>query len=860
MADSEAAGPQPDNGGGGGALVRALRSERTPEGVARALGDVAAADVCGPCWEGALDAVLAALDAHPASLDVARAACRALQTLAVSRVIDALLRVLDGHGADADVAEHACSALGSAASSAESKALAASLGALPAVVAVLTSHASSAPVASEALACLWGLVASRDLRGPAAAAGAVPGVCAAMTSLHADADVQERACGVLWDVTCSDGAVGPAEAVAAAACAVRAMREHSGRAWLHEAACHALQNLTFDPAVRVPAAAAGALDAVVATLRAHSRVARIADAACGALWNMTFAEDNEGPAAAAGAVEEVVAAMAAHAGSARLQEAACGALRNMASSSGDVQARAVAAGAAEAVAAAMQRHADAPRVLAEGCSALQKLALAQDCKRRVGRCAPCVVAAMRAHAADAAVQETACVALWDICERCAPNAADVARAGGIEAVVDALCAHAGDARVVQCACGALWSAVACVQRVAPSLWRERSDALNRAVLHGALAAVSRAREAFPEGCEAQRIAAHCLASLERREDPRVEACRAAGLCSAQWAPGRPCMPGCGVPGGFYCSACCAVQRTARCRTCDGADSCEEYCVACVDRFHAGHELSEWSFAPARCAWEEEPEAALAQLAGDDLADFRSVLRSCMQQHNELYVARRILAGKKPLVFTAANVWQVSNPVLERRFEQCARALRTHGRSEEEAQFTYAFHGTARANVPGVCRWGVLPSGHPHNASPSSNHGGLAGDPYEGVYASRYLEHALQFSNWQPGDGGAPQPLDAGDRVLVVMLRVLPGRCRRLAARDVAAGMAPTRGYDSHASPQGLEWFLFDEAQACPSHVIEVEASEDACTAACDCCPPDGDGAGAGDCVCDCDSSDCPSAQ
>jgi hypothetical protein len=33
------------------------------------------------------------------------------------------------------------------------------------------------------------------------------------------------------------------------------------------------------------------------------------------------------------------------------------------------------------------------------------------------------------------------------------------------------------------------------------------------------------------------------------------------------------------------------------------------------------------------------------------------------------------------------------------------------------------------------------------------------------------------------------------------------------------------GYHSHTSPQKTEWYIFNEAQACPTHVITVRTRE-----------------------------------
>ena len=71
-----------------------------------------------------------------------------------------------------------------------------------------------------------------------------------------------------------------------------------------------------------------------------------------------------------------------------------------------------------------------------------------------------VVEAMRQHAEHAGVQEQACFALRNLTYDNAQNRVEVARAGGIRAVLEAMRQHAGHAGVQQWACVALYN-VAC---------------------------------------------------------------------------------------------------------------------------------------------------------------------------------------------------------------------------------------------------------------------------------------------------------------------------------------------------------------------------------------------------------------
>eukprot|EP00727_Mastigamoeba_balamuthi_P001332 m51a1_g11196 hypothetical protein (208) ;mRNA; r:4029-4652 len=200
--------------------------------------------------------------------------------------------------------------------------------------------------------------------------------------------------------------------------------------------------------------------------------------------------------------------------------------------------------------------------------------------------------------------------------------------------------------------------------------------------------------------------------------------------------------------------------------------------------------------------------------------------------HEEYNGKRIKAGLAPLMFAATRVWRVENAVLERWYGLRKGYMRGGlGRSEEETEDRAAFHGTRPEAVESICRAGLLRVGHPLNPSGSTDEG-FFGSPRQGVYVSRYVEYALQYSNPAvvgPGGQTAPVPVAEGSVVRILMLKVLPGRSLQIA--HLAPGIGPTPGYDSHSSPSFLEWFLFDETQACPTHVIEITALVNARTTA-----------------------------
>eukprot|EP00727_Mastigamoeba_balamuthi_P010396 m51a1_g598 hypothetical protein (783) ;mRNA; r:64378-70336 len=144
------------------------------------------------------------------------------------------------------------------------------------------------------------------------------------------------------------------------------------------------------------------------------------------------------------------------------------------------------------------------------------------------------------------------------------------------------------------------------------------------------------------------------------------------------------------------------------------------------------------------------------------------------------------------------------------------------RADEELEDRVAFHGTRPENVESMCNKGLLRVGHPLNPSHSTDPG-FFGDPRHGVYASRFVEYTLQYSNMQylSANESVPVPLAEGDSVRIVMFKALPGRSMHM--HSLAGSVLPTPGYDSHSSPEWLEWYLFDETQLCPQYVVELRA-------------------------------------
>eukprot|EP00927_Polykrikos_kofoidii_P056043 TRINITY_DN50221_c0_g1_i1.p1 TRINITY_DN50221_c0_g1~~TRINITY_DN50221_c0_g1_i1.p1 ORF type:complete len:423 (-),score=73.40 TRINITY_DN50221_c0_g1_i1:136-1404(-) len=197
-----------------------------------------------------------------------------------------------------------------------------------------------------------------------------------------------------------------------------------------------------------------------------------------------------------------------------------------------------------------------------------------------------------------------------------------------------------------------------------------------------------------------------------------------------------------------------------------------------------------------------------------------ILAAHLHGRNEDYNAKRIATGEKPLNFVLVAAEVVDNPVLSGAFEARKKYIEA-ARGQKEARERYAFHGTHPSRVSSLCDRGLLPFGHALNPAKSPVDSGYFGSCKKGVYVSRYADYTLKYAN-------RLIPLRPGERCRTILFRCVPGLSKHI---DKMCGpIDPTLGFDSHSSPQFLEWFLFNADQCCPSHILTLEALEDTRTA------------------------------
>jgi hypothetical protein len=233
------------------------------------------------------------------------------------------------------------------------------------------------------------------------------------------------------------------------------------------ACCDLLRQMSKLPSFRVRMAEAGAIEALTAALARHATHADVTCAqvidfvACETflrLWDDEDSLELRRSASAAGAVEAVMAAVARSSGAESSASAACTALAKLTYDIADARQRAIAAGALPALVRAMVVHATSHTVQNSGVVALVALVLADDDEVRIAAAElgaiPVLLAALRAHGANADTAANACKALAMVLSTVLP--ANRARVAGVASVlVGAMQSHAAHSRVQADAAAAL---------------------------------------------------------------------------------------------------------------------------------------------------------------------------------------------------------------------------------------------------------------------------------------------------------------------------------------------------------------------------------------------------------------------
>jgi hypothetical protein len=357
-----------------------------------------------------------------------------------ARIVELML----GSGAgDGRMAEEACRALALVARDDEGSQACLDAGAVPAIVSVLRAHANEPAVALEACAALRCIAGSDGREQPCVDAGAVPAIVAALQTHASEPDLLERACAALNNITHAPAGADASVPCGAAPALVALLLIHSENAEVVGSACRALEGVASTPTGLEAVVAAGAVPALVAALHTHASEANTARLLCRALGSIISDSERADRAALAspGVRAAIVAVLQANASEAVVAEYACWALARIADIPGG-QGDAVLA-----VAAALEAHARAAPVVIQACAALSAFATlpsSDPARRAIVEALPAVVAVLWAQATnpEAAAAALDTLTRISVLERAKEPRCLVLLTGAIPAIADVLQAHA----------------------------------------------------------------------------------------------------------------------------------------------------------------------------------------------------------------------------------------------------------------------------------------------------------------------------------------------------------------------------------------------------------------------------------
>ncbi|KAJ3379961.1 hypothetical protein HDU84_006265 [Entophlyctis sp. JEL0112] len=188
-------------------------------------------------------------------------------------------------------------------------------------------------------------------------------------------------------------------------------------------------------------------------------------------------------------------------------------------------------------------------------------------------------------------------------------------------------------------------------------------------------------------------------------------------------------------------------------------------------------------------------------ASPEVTDFQEVLVRLGIQ--ESTIPRHKFQNSMGMMYPDINfritaVYKVTNPELSRTFQEKQKQL--------GCPVVEAFHGTKAANVKDICTKNVS------MAKAGSTDAGYFG---KGLYFSKYADYTFAYAH-----AGVAENIKPGQPGTVIMFQILLGRQMRVASLTMGADR--TAGYDSHVSPKGCEWVIFDNSQCLPVYVFEFE--------------------------------------
>ncbi|GLB45088.1 hypothetical protein LshimejAT787_1901660 [Lyophyllum shimeji] len=160
--------------------------------------------------------------------------------------------------------------------------------------------------------------------------------------------------------------------------------------------------------------------------------------------------------------------------------------------------------------------------------------------------------------------------------------------------------------------------------------------------------------------------------------------------------------------------------------------------------------------------------------------------------------------------------------MQRKIQQVA-AHGTHDRRARDAAYDrfgkeeIVFHGTLRQNVGSIVRSGfVVPGGKTATGEVVDVRCGSTWG--QGIYTSPDPEYSLSYADHTEGGVKGHRRLLPGQKLIVCA--ILMGR-RRLMNNTRRLNPSVEEGYDSHVSPNKLEYVVFNSAQVLPLYVLHL---------------------------------------
>ncbi|KAK3242469.1 hypothetical protein CYMTET_47849 [Cymbomonas tetramitiformis] len=330
--------------------------------------DAATEEVCLRVMTyGAVEAVAAAVTAHPLDIQLQLRCCGVVASMAYASGDAAKVAQLGGAQAvvaamvgalgEAEIQCQGCWALLNLCKpELEARRHTIHAGGLAAVISGMRAHRHVSQIQSRACWVLSLLAFDTETQELASKAGAVENVLQALREHRSDEAVHKRGCEALQCISAAGGTVrNEAVKQGAMQAVVVSMREHPRSADVQHKGCGALHNLaTGAVSSKIQLAALGGIDLVVAAMEQFPDIGAVQHQGCWALAAVAFNGENQEKVAGAGGVEVVVKSMVNHYADVEVQHAGCWALVNIAGVHAHVKQRAVDAGAIRVCRSALQ--------------------------------------------------------------------------------------------------------------------------------------------------------------------------------------------------------------------------------------------------------------------------------------------------------------------------------------------------------------------------------------------------------------------------------------------------------------------------------------------------------------------------